>query len=307
VPVTLTASKSVQLDGLDDKFYDPKGVSYSVQDVTGNIFYLIDTTILTAGENTLLFRAKDIGQIEITAHAINRQYATPRTEIIAVDNATSASILGKNGETDPQFRNRIKHSQSIRGSSAIESLSSRLLDIDGMQSAVVYENFTDVTDSSGVPPHAIWVIVNGGANEDIGMAIASTLGFGVGQKVAAYFWTYKSPTGMEYRMYFDRAVPESLKMSIQIFPFQAGVSFEYDLIRKYIKDNLTYSIGEPAESATITCLVNRAIADQGGGAYPSSVYLWKGNTQQNNTFVVPTEKINIFSVNETDISITVAI
>jgi uncharacterized phage protein gp47/JayE len=303
--VTLTATAAVSLAGLDDDFYNINGASYSLQDVTGNVWFLVDSTILQPGDNTLLFRAQKIGRVDVIPHAINKQYSTPVPQVTKVDNPTAAAIVGQDGETDPVFRDRILRSYGMGGTAAIESLTARLSNIEGMQSVMVYENVTPYTDGNGVPPHGIWVIVNGGTTDEIGKTIADIKGFGVSMKDGAYYWTYVAPNGVTTNIYFDRAIPEPLKMKVNVYLLRESLQLDMPAIKQKIVDSLRFAIGEVAEVGTITCIVNTAIGEQGGGAYPTAVGLWTDNQPGYHSSIYPSSKINVFSVSPFDIEIEV--
>lgn len=81
------------------------------------------------------------------------------------------AVEGTDEETDEQLRARRRISTSTAGVSVLDSLIGALSNLSGVIQAVVLENDTDVTDGNGTPPHAIYAIVNGGADLDIATAI----------------------------------------------------------------------------------------------------------------------------------------
>lgn len=68
---------------------------------------------------------------------------------------------GENLESHADFR--ISREQSLRaqGEATIEAILADILDVDGVDAAVVYENVTEFTDSEGRPPHSDEVIILG--------------------------------------------------------------------------------------------------------------------------------------------------
>ena len=70
----------------------------------------------------------------------------------------------------PQRRAR-RRSVSRPGNNQLDSLTGELFAVEGVRRVRVYENFTDVTDSRGLPRHSISPIVDGGATDDIAKAI----------------------------------------------------------------------------------------------------------------------------------------
>lgn len=81
------------------------------------------------------------------------------------------AVEGTDEETDEQLRSRRRISTSTAGVSVLDSLIGALSNLTGVIQAVVLENDTDLTDGNGTPPHAIYAIVNGGADLDIATAI----------------------------------------------------------------------------------------------------------------------------------------
>lgn len=67
-------------------------------------------------------------------------------------------VLGRDTETDTEFRARRLNSFQVSGAATVEAIRSRLLqDVSGMTDCSVFENPTDVTEDS-IPPHAIWCV-----------------------------------------------------------------------------------------------------------------------------------------------------
>jgi len=95
---------------------------------------------------------------------------TPVAGWTSVTNALDMT-LGKDIETDAQFRIRRLETLATAGASTIDSIRARILNVQEVTSCRVFENDTDVVDGSGRPPHSFEAVVEGGANQDIGDAI----------------------------------------------------------------------------------------------------------------------------------------
>jgi hypothetical protein len=72
-------------------------------------------------------------------------------------NSEDAS-LGRDAETDPEFRARREQLLRVTGAASVEALRSAVLDLAGMLQAFVLENDTNVTNSDGLPPHSFEAI-----------------------------------------------------------------------------------------------------------------------------------------------------
>lgn len=78
---------------------------------------------------------------------------------------------GTNVETNPEFRLRRSITVGAPGNNQIDSMLGSIGNITGVGLFVVYENFTNFTDSNGVPAKSMSIIVQGGTDEDVAKAI----------------------------------------------------------------------------------------------------------------------------------------
>lgn len=76
-------------------------------------------------------------------------------------------VLGRNIETDTEFRKRRNESLQIAGSATVDAIRSQVLQVLGVNEALVFENTTFVTDVNGLPGKSFAVYVDGGDNQDI--------------------------------------------------------------------------------------------------------------------------------------------
>lgn len=77
-------------------------------------------------------------------------------------------IVGRDVETDSEFRIRRSQSLQVTGAGTVEAIRSRLLQVVGVTAAFVEENATDIVDGGGRPPHSFESVVAGGDDQDIG-------------------------------------------------------------------------------------------------------------------------------------------
>lgn len=87
--------------------------------------------------------------------------------------------MGRNIETDAALRARRDATLAAAGSANAEAIRADILSVAGVTQAAVFENYTDVTDPDGVPPHAFEAVVQGGANADIAQAIWDSKPIGI--------------------------------------------------------------------------------------------------------------------------------
>ncbi|UUZ93240.1 baseplate J/gp47 family protein [Paenibacillus sp. P25] len=141
-----------------------------VGDVNGNNWSITSpTTISSTGTVTALATCQTVGPITAGPGEINR-IVTPTLGWTGVTNP-AAAVTGTMTETDASLRARQAMSTAQPSQAIIEGLNGAIAAVSGVKRFVVYENYTDTTDSNGIPRHSIAVIVEGGADQDIGNAI----------------------------------------------------------------------------------------------------------------------------------------
>lgn len=274
-PIDVTVSTTVNLQGLDGNFNDPNGVGYTVQDDSGNKFILVDSVELTAGLTSLNFRAQQIGQVETTVNTITNQ-TTIVLGVVSVNNSTGALQVGENEETDAQLRLRRQQSVSNNSTGYLNGLEGDLLDLTGVTDAKVYENVGDAVDANGIPAHGTWSIVEGGADTDIAEAIYADKSYGSNLK-GAVTENIVTPSGAIFIAKFNRPTAEPLYIQFDIQKTISTAVFDHALIAAYIVANLSYKIGQFAETSSLTAIALAAINAYGGGGVPVEVKISSDN------------------------------
>ncbi len=119
--------------------------------------------------------------------------------VINVHDATE----GKNRENDPQLKIRRRNTVANPGEATTDSIKSRLLDIDQVLAARVYQNNGDTTDGDGRPPHSIEAVVLGG---DDGVIAETIWTFGCGgiQTYGSQTQTITDSDGFPQDIHFNR-------------------------------------------------------------------------------------------------------
>lgn len=126
-------------------------------------------------------------------------------------------VVGRNVETDSQLRLRRRQSVSFPATATVDSLLAKLLQVEDIQAAKVYDNTSDTTDSNGVPPQHIWAIVQGGADNDIAEIIYQTKAGGIGTHGDTTV-AYESDSGQEYNIKFERPTDTPVYIDMTIVP-----------------------------------------------------------------------------------------
>lgn len=151
----------------------PTTTATDITDGTAHWRYLGEglATASVAGESV------DTGPVVGVAYDI-AAIDTPVSGWRNVTNLLDAA-LGRNLETNEELRVRREAEIAAQGEGTIEAIRSDMLRVTGVTSATVFYNNTDVTDSDGVPPHSVEVLVQGGADQDIRDQLLQSVAAGI--------------------------------------------------------------------------------------------------------------------------------
>jgi uncharacterized phage protein gp47/JayE len=127
----------------------------------------IAVTILQAGEEqgTVNCTCSVTGPVIANAGTLT-EIVTPVAGLDSVINVTDATI-GRDVETDNEYRARRGTTLQVAGAGTPEAIRSRLLAMDGVTAALVFENDDEIPDLAGRPPHSFEAVVQGGIEQDI--------------------------------------------------------------------------------------------------------------------------------------------
>lgn len=129
------------------------------------------------GEVDIPVESLDFGPIPAASGTLT-VIETPISGWDTVTNALDAD-LGRNLESDAALRLRREQELRAIGASTVEAIRARLLQVDGVTDAFVFENETSVTDPFGLPPKSFEAVVLGGTDADIRAAIFATKPTGI--------------------------------------------------------------------------------------------------------------------------------
>lgn len=264
VDITIVTDRTVTLQGLDGEYNNPLGTGYTIQDDAGNRFILANTQTLSAGTSTLLFRAEQIGAVETQLNTITNQ-VTVVLGVVSVNNPV-ASTVGQNEETDAQLKIRRRKSVAIGSSGYLNGLLAKVLQLTGVVDAALYENYTSETDSLGIPPHCIWLIVEGGSSEDIANTLYSTKSYGCNMR-GNITYTITTPSRQLFIARWDEPTIQPLYMKFKLQALEENITFDIDAIKNYILSNTSFNIGGYASTSSLTAIAQMAINNSAGSAF----------------------------------------
>lgn len=260
--IRVTVDRTLTLPGLDAAANDPDGTGFTVADSQGNQFILLDSqTPVAAGTYSYSFRAKNLGAVTTTINTITT-IQTIIVGVTSVNNTVTQTSTGQNEETDFQLRERRKKSPAIRSKASLAGVEANLLSTTGVASAKVYENYTNVTDANGLPPHSMYAIVDGGSNADIGDVISKYRS--VGCDMLGDVEVDVEISGQIEVMKFDRQQSVPLYIRFGLKATKAGQSFDLPAIKAYIVANKSFIIGEEALSDELTDIARAGVIETAG-------------------------------------------
>lgn len=301
-PIDITCSTSVTLQGLDANFNNPNGTGYTVSDNSGNQFILINSVTLSSGTTTVNFRAQQIGAVQTVPNTINNM-VTVVLGVTSVNNSGAAISIGQNEETDAQLRLRRQQSVAIAASGYLNGLLGTVLGLTGVTQAVLYENVTNSTDANGIPAHGIWLIVEGGSSADIANAIYDKKSFGANMK-GSVTYNITTASGAIFQASWDTPVAQTLYVKFNLKKIVSTTVFNTTAIAQNIAANAAFTIGQAADTGTITKLALNAVAANGGGGLVLDVFISLDNITWTD-FLATSTLSGQWTLASTNIAITV--
>lgn len=136
----------------------------------GNVLALSDNLTTSSVTTIANFFTQEYGHITLP-YGIVTKMVNNITGFTRVTNQLKPTY-GRLQETDIELRQSYIAKSALRSNTMIDSIIAELLNnVADVESASGYENDMDVTDSRGLPPHSVEIIVEGGDNMKIAQAI----------------------------------------------------------------------------------------------------------------------------------------
>ena len=255
VPITITVSQPLTLQGLDDNYNELEASNvFTISDNSGNQFYLISSySFEEAGSETLQFRAQDIGAVQVSLETITN-INTPQVGVISVINSSSVTQTGTDEETDEALKARFKQTYANGGRGAFENITAALLSLDGVTIAAGENNYTNNTSEHGTPAHSVWLIVQGGADDEIANTIYSTISAGCGMRGEEEYIIY-TPQGTATTIKWDRPSYENLYIKFSTIKKQPDTVINNDYLKEQLINNLNLSLYQTIDVNQVSCIL----------------------------------------------------
>lgn len=177
----------------DDEFVFIRGANETgynllakVDNSTGTTFtYPVDSSLASPATGAItiykaspvLMTSDNTGLIAALANTLNNITGTV-TGVTEAENFADAT-LGRNLETDTEFRARTKSSVSIAGGGFREAIITKLLNVTFVTSATLFENNGNATDTSGRPAGSVESFVEGGTDVDVSIGVVNSVSAGI--------------------------------------------------------------------------------------------------------------------------------
>ena len=303
--IDVKVTQPVTLQGLDANYNDVNATAYTVSDDSGQLWFLIDSFKPEEGVTypktySLPFRSQNYGLYSPTINSITNQVNIV-IGVESVTNSVAPTTLGENQETDGEFKVRRTRSTATHGQNNLDALQAYILNLSGVTDAYIHNNATNSTDATGTAANTVWIIVEGGANSDIGAAIYQ---YSCGKPTrGSVSVNMQSLSGETFPTSFDRANPVPLYIRFNYQSLETVGADFLTALKQYIASNLTYVLNETAESSKISEIARFAVSSNGGTGYPLDVEISTDNTNWTD-LIQSTSLKNKFVVDATRIFIT---
>lgn len=157
--------------------------------------------------------AEDTGPISADAGTVT-EIVTPVVGWNTVTNAADVA-LGRDVETDADFRVRREELLRVTGAAAAEAIRSDVLDVTDVTECYVYVNFSDVTDGDGLPPHSFEVVVSGGDADELRAAIFASGAAGI-ESYGTTSGTVTDSQGNTHTIKFTRPTAKPVHVIVEV-------------------------------------------------------------------------------------------
>jgi len=303
INLSITTNSICTLTGLDFNIDNVNGSGYTVQDNAGNQWILISTTTLLANTTTsLIFRARNYGEILATSNTITLP-VTIVVGVVSVTNPAGVLTTGILEETDTNLRVRYFQSFAFTSRNQIDAVYSQLQNLTGVTDVLTVQNNTPVTDANGTPLFTLWTIIEGGNDTAIANIIYQNIhGGGMRGAVSVPILAANNITTINVK--FDRPIYTPLHVKFNLKQINPSFTFNILAIKNYIVINIIYTLGQNADTGTLTALALKAIIAAGGGGVPLDLMILNDNSAWVDYVAVATLQ-HKFTLSASNIAITI--
>ncbi|MBN6075814.1 baseplate J/gp47 family protein [Aggregatibacter actinomycetemcomitans] len=176
------------------------------------------------------FRSEELGAFNLAKNT-NLTIETVTLGLNAVTTLENAEI-GAEEETDQQLRERFFISRTKNAQNSADAIQSKIAALPDVKQVKVLENNTKQRDKSGVEPHSLNIIVDGGSDNQIAQVIYENKGAGVGLQGGTE--TTLTINNERRTLRFDRAVPVDVQVSMRCVRYEDFTEVDKDEIKRLL-------------------------------------------------------------------------
>ena len=192
----------------------PSGTGSAIVDATVTWSYV--------GDGTAAVDATFTAQVPGPFAALTGQITSIESPVsgwLSVRNMADAAV-GAYVEMDAALRNRRESELAGRGNGPVPAIRADLLKVgqgtaNPVLDCIVFENYTDVVDVNGIPPHSFEAVVLGGPDADIRQTIFDTKPAGI-RPHGTVSGTVTDSTGISHIIKFTRPTTYSIWIEIDV-------------------------------------------------------------------------------------------
>ena len=185
---------------------------------------IVDATVTWSyvGDGTAAVDATFTAQLAGPFAALTGQVTSIESPVsgwLSVRNMSDA-LVGAYVETDAALRNRREAELAGRGNGPVPAIRADILKIgqgtaNAVLDCIVFENYTDVVDVNGIPPHSFEAVVLGGLDASIRQTIFETKPSGI-RPHGAVSGTVTDSTGISHIIKFTRPTTYSIWVEVDV-------------------------------------------------------------------------------------------
>ncbi|MDY0449319.1 baseplate J/gp47 family protein [Pasteurella multocida] len=246
-------------------------------------------TLNESGSARADFRSEELGAFSLNAHT----QLTIETITLGLNSVTTSvdAEIGIEEETDSQLRQRFSKSRAKNAINSAEAIEGEIGDLADVKQVIVLENNTSQTDSIGIPPHSINVVVEGGNETDIAQVIYKNKGAGIG--LQGQTSVNLMINGKQRAIKFDKATPVDVHISMTLVRYEGFTEIDKDEVKRMLS-NVKFKIGEDVSLSRLYSPINTV-----GGFWVKSLKIGKSSGVLNaeNIVIQPRELARIQRAN----------
>lgn len=213
-------------------------------------------TIGSGGTVDVAFQATSYGSI-LASSSSTYTIKTPLSGITAIAYTSGGSTsVGSYTETDSELRARREYLLDLVATSTKASIKSAVLNVTGVDFCQVYENDTAVT-VDGIPTKAFETVVQGGADEDIALAILTKKATGI-QAFGTTIEAVADEYGDSFNIGFTRATEVPIEARITLLVTSTQTTDWEDEVKQALVDKFIqlYTVGQDIYVYNLYCVLN---------------------------------------------------